>query len=41
MGLALAKRLACSLDATLELESELGVGSRFSVRLPVEDATAS
>lgn len=36
LGLSLSKRLAELLGGSVSLESELGVGSRFSVTLPVQ-----
>ena len=34
IGLSIVKRLCELLDATIELESELGVGTRYRIRLP-------
>ena len=38
IGLALVKELTESLEGEVKVESELGVGSKFSVRIPVEFA---
>ena len=35
LGLAIARELAVALGGRIELESELGAGSRFDLRLPV------
>ncbi len=34
IGLSIVKRLCELLDATVELESELGVGTRYRIRVP-------
>lgn len=36
LGLAIARGLAVAQDGELSLESELGVGSTFTLRLPLE-----
>jgi signal transduction histidine kinase len=41
IGLALTKRLIEGLGGRIEVDSEAGKGSRFTVRLPVSPAVAS
>jgi signal transduction histidine kinase len=41
MGLALVRRLAEAHGATVEVESRLGVGSRFRLRWPAQPATSA
>jgi signal transduction histidine kinase/FixJ family two-component response regulator len=41
LGLSICKRYADFMDATIELESEMGKGSLFRLRLPAEIAAAT
>lgn len=40
LGLAIARRLACTMNGTLHVSSEMGMGSTFTLRLPAIDESA-